>query len=91
VAQLVVRNLENEVKLRLRTRAQQHGRSMEEEVRAILRSAVAKTSGPAQGLGSAIAARFRHAGLTVALPEFHGEAVQPADFDPPSPGRRRTS
>ena len=37
MAQLVVRNLEDEVKAKLRRRAAAHGRSMEEEVRAILR------------------------------------------------------
>ena len=41
MAQLIVRNLEEEVRSKLRERAQQHGRSMEEEVREILRSAVA--------------------------------------------------
>lgn len=40
MAQLVVRNLEDEVKARLRKRAQRHGRSTEEEVREILRNAV---------------------------------------------------
>ena len=36
MAQLVVRNLDEEVKAKLRRRAAAHGRSMEEEVRAIL-------------------------------------------------------
>ncbi len=40
MGQLVVRNIENAVKTRLQRRAQRHGRSMEEEVRDILRSAV---------------------------------------------------
>ena len=39
-AQLVVRNLEEDVKARLQKRAKKHGRSMEEEVRDILRKAV---------------------------------------------------
>ena len=41
-AQLVVRNLEQEVKTRLQKRAKKHGRSMEEEVRDILRKAVSR-------------------------------------------------
>ncbi len=40
MAQFVVRNIEAEVKARLRRRAARHGRSMEEEVRDILRNAV---------------------------------------------------
>ena len=40
IAQLVVRNLEQDVKARLQKRAKNHGRSMEEEVRDILRDAV---------------------------------------------------
>jgi len=40
MAQVIVRNLENEVKLILKQRASQHGWSMEEEIRQILRLAV---------------------------------------------------
>lgn len=40
MASITVRNLDGEVKSRLRTRAAEHGRSMEEEVRMILRQAV---------------------------------------------------
>jgi plasmid stability protein len=39
MAQLIVRNLEDKVKAQLRQRAARHGRSMEEEVREILRAA----------------------------------------------------
>jgi hypothetical protein len=38
MAQLVVRNLEDTVKRRLKARAEAHGRSLEGEVREILRS-----------------------------------------------------
>ena len=41
MAQLVVRNIEESVKNRLRQRAKRHGHSMEAEIRDILRSAVA--------------------------------------------------
>lgn len=37
MASLVIRNIDNALKERLRVRAAQHGRSMEEEVRIILR------------------------------------------------------
>jgi plasmid stability protein len=40
MAQLLVRNLDEDVKARLRVLAAEHGRSMEDEVRAILRQAV---------------------------------------------------
>ena len=40
MAQFVVRNLEEDVKIRLKRRAARHGRSMEDEVRDILRDAV---------------------------------------------------
>src|SRR5215212_1684739 len=42
MAQLVVRNLEDDVKAKLQRRARRHGRSTEEEVRDILRDAVSK-------------------------------------------------
>ena len=40
MAQFIVRHLEENVKARLKRRAARHGRSMEEEVRHILRDAV---------------------------------------------------
>jgi plasmid stability protein len=42
MAQLIVRNLEEAVKRKLKHRAARNGRSMEEEVRNILRDAVKK-------------------------------------------------
>ena len=80
MAQFIVRNLEEEVKVVLKRRAARHGCSMEEEVRRILRNAVKEESLPAPSLGSRIAARFNKAGLTKDLPEFHGQVVTPADF-----------
>lgn len=81
MAQLVVRELENEVKTRLQRRARQHGRSMEEEVRNILRQAVATESSVVRTLGSRIAERFRGGGLTTDLPELRGQEARPAIFD----------
>ncbi len=66
MASLTVRDLEDEVRDQLRRRAAAHGRSMEAEVRAILREAAAK---PAESsLGSRINARFAPDGGVV-LPE----------------------
>ncbi len=47
MASITIRNLDDEVKTRLRVRAAEHHRSMEEEARVILREAVSdKKSGP---------------------------------------------
>jgi plasmid stability protein len=80
MAQFVVRHLEEDVKARLKRRAERHGRSMEEEVRQILRNAAREVNRPPTKLGSRIAARFAKAGLAEDLPELHGQRVRPADF-----------
>ena len=81
VAQFVVRHLEDDVKARLKRRAANHGRSMEEEVRHILRDAVKEQNNRVAKLGSRIAARFAKAGLATDLPELRGQTVQSAEFD----------
>ncbi len=81
MAQLVVRELEDSVKRRLKQRAELHGRSMEEEIRCILRDAVKAPNRGRQDLGSSIAARFHNRGLSQDLPEFRGQAVRPAGID----------
>jgi plasmid stability protein len=64
MAQLVVRNLEQTVKTKLQRRAKRHGRSMEEEVREILRDATKQESAqPRKGLGTEISELFRGIGL----------------------------
>jgi plasmid stability protein len=79
MAQLVVRNLEDSVKLQLQRRAKRNGRSMEDEVRHILRDASSEKSGKEGfGLGSQIAARFR--GIGVKLEKLPFEAPRPAKF-----------
>ncbi len=82
MAQLVVRRLDEDVKLKLQRRARLHGRSTEEEVREILRTAVRDEGGARAPLGSRLAARFSRLGLSEAIPELRGEAAQPADFEP---------
>ena len=77
MAQFTVRNLEEDVKSRLKRRAEQHGFSMDEEVRQILRNAVSGNEQPAAKLGSRIAARFAKAGLIDDLPELRGQSVKP--------------
>ena len=62
MASLTIRDLEPETKERLRVRAARHGRSMEEEVRVILRSAIAEGPSSPVRLGSAIHGRFEALG-----------------------------
>jgi antitoxin FitA len=80
--QLVVRQLDDDVKKKLQGRARRHGRSTEEEVREILRNAVREESGSPTPLGSRIAARFRRVGLGREIEELRGYPVDPAEFKP---------
>ncbi|MDA8069678.1 MAG: plasmid stabilization protein [Actinomycetota bacterium] len=58
---LTVRNLDEDLKTRLRVRAAQNGRSMEAEAREILRTSLATQ--PRSGLGTMIHKRFAGLGL----------------------------
>lgn len=58
MATLTIRNLDDDVKRRLRIRAAEHGRSMEEEARAILREGVSGDSRGVGDVGAAIRAIF---------------------------------
>ena len=82
MAQLVVRNIENSVKVRLQHRAKRHGHSMEEEVRDILRSAVSAGERPEGGLGSEIAGLFSKVALDSDIAELRGHEIKPASFKP---------
>ena len=69
MASITIRNLDNDVKTRLRVRAASNGRSMEEEVRRILAEAVERNTAPAQGLGTALHELFKpFGGVELALP-----------------------
>lgn len=80
MAQIVVRNLDEDVKTKLQKRARRRGRSTEEEVRDILRSAV-NEGRPLPPLGSRLAARFAGVGLKEEIRELRGQAARPADLD----------
>ena len=68
MASITIRNLDDEVKIRLRIRAASHGRSMEEEARLILRDAVESEEGPTD-LAAAIRDRFApFGGVEIELP-----------------------
>jgi plasmid stability protein len=81
MAQFVVRNIEDAVKARLQRRARRNGRSMEEEIRDILRSAAVEGPLPTGGLGTEIAALFTKAGLESDIPELRGHRVKPIHFE----------
>jgi len=80
MAQVVVRQLEENVKERLRRRAKRHGRSVEAEIREILRAAVQEGSPPITKLGSRIAGRFKGKGLRDELPELRGQPPRAAEL-----------
>lgn len=61
MASITIRNLDETLKRRLRVRAAEHGRSMEEEVRDILRAAVGGAE-PVGDLGTRIHRRFAELG-----------------------------
>ena len=81
MAQFVVRNLEEDVAKKLKQRAKRHARSMEDEVRHILRTAVQERAEPPRKLGTRIAQRFRGSGLSTDLPELRGVTPIAAEFD----------
>ena len=76
MATLTIRNLEDALKARLRMRAAARNRSMEEEVRQILRAALQEVSTPTPDLGTTIRARFAALG-DVQLPIEAREPVRP--------------
>lgn len=81
MAQLIVRNLEEEVKTGLRRRASQHGRSVEEEVRDILRNAVKGDPKRHAGLGSELKRAFQGIGIKNDIPELKGTVPKTPEFE----------
>ena len=69
MASITIRNLDDAVKTRLRVRAAGNRRSMEEEVRLILREVVGPEVIPEKGLGTAIHELFKpFGGVELELP-----------------------
>lgn len=80
MASITIRNLDDDVKTRLRKRAAEHGRSMEEEVRLILADAVEREAPPAKGLGTAIRKLFKpFGGVELEIPP-RGPMREPPRF-----------
>ncbi|MEF3169462.1 MAG: plasmid stabilization protein [Deltaproteobacteria bacterium] len=67
MATLTIRNLDDDLKSALRVQAARHGQSMEEEVRSILRQALAKPSA-ATGLGQRLVSRFQAMATELTIP-----------------------
>ncbi|ANA15371.1 plasmid stabilization protein [Acetobacter pomorum] len=79
MAVMTIRNIDDSLKHRLRLRAAQHGRSMEEEVRDILRSVLSAEVSQEVDAGQAIHQRFARLG-GVDLPPVSREAIRDVDF-----------
>jgi plasmid stability protein len=71
--------------VRLQRRAKKHGRSVEAEVRDILRDAVRRDNRPEarEGFGTRFASYFKGIGLREGeeIREWRGYPVRPAEFD----------
>jgi antitoxin FitA len=81
VASIVIRQLDEDLKGRLRVQAARHGRSMEEEARTILRNALSSETGSGQDLLDAIRDLFGPlGGVELELPP-RGPMRDPPRFD----------
>ncbi len=76
MASITIRRLGQSTKMRLRLRAAKHGRSMEEEVREILKQALAAESSGPSNLVQSIRRRFSAFG-GVELPNLPREPMRP--------------
>lgn len=74
---ITIRRLDDELKERLRRRAASHGRSMEDEVREILRTSLARKEGDPENLAECIRSRFEPLG-GVDLDQPERESVREA-------------
>jgi plasmid stability protein len=90
MAQIIVRNIQDDVKERLRARAQAHGRSLEAEVRDILNEAAGPPGYDEMiGLGTEIANAFAGIGMTpreyelfeMAIAELRAQRPRVVKFD----------
>ena len=80
MASITIRNLDNEVKTRLRVRAAEHSRSMEEEVRVILREAVSEGKATSRDLAKFTRECFAPlGGIELELPP-RGPMREPPNF-----------
>jgi plasmid stability protein len=81
MASITIRNLDEGLKRRLRIRAAEHGRSMEEEARDILRITLNQEPAPPKNVASAIRARFAPlGGVELDIPA-RAQMREPPRFD----------
>ena len=81
MASITVRNLDEGLKRRLRIRAAENGRSMEQEARDILRAALDQESPAGKNLATAIRSRFEPlGGVELDLPPRE-PMPEPPQFD----------
>jgi plasmid stability protein len=83
IASITIRNLEDDLKRRLRIRAAEHGRSMEEEAREILRHVVSEPATPRNLVASIRARMAPLGGVELDLP------AREAMREPPRLGGKR--
>lgn len=79
-ASITVRNLDDDLKSRLRIQAAIHGRSMEDEVRAILRTALSREPAAPRNLAQSILARFQPLGGVELTIQPRDPVRPPPDF-----------
>jgi len=81
MSSITIRNLEDSLKSKLRVRAAQHGRSMEDEARHILRNALSETAHSPTNLFEAIRRRIAPlGGVDLDIPK-RGPMREPPRFD----------
>ena len=85
MAQILVRNVDERLKSRLQRRAKRNGRSMEAEVREILRHGLSEGKPTRRALGSEIVALFSGQGIGLSqgeeIRELRGFPTKPIRFD----------
>ena len=80
MASITIRNLDDEIKARLRVRSAQHGRSMEEEARDILRNTLATEVPTPLNLAESIRRRFSALGGVQLTVPPRGPTREPPEF-----------
>ncbi|MBT9560097.1 MAG: toxin-antitoxin system [Myxococcales bacterium] len=88
MAQMLIRNLDDDIKARLVRQAKMNGRSAEEEARTILRLALAPDEdNQPSGLGTQWAKAFSHLNFDFEVPRLGGNRLDipnfnSSDYDP---------
>lgn len=81
MASITIRNLDDAIKARLRMRAASHGRSMEDEVRTILRKELDRPDPETDNLAERIRKRFAPFGDVELMIPPRDSVSEPPDFD----------